>query len=80
MFGIFYFLMIRPGQKKAKEHQAMLQALGKGDEIVTMGGIAGRITKVGEEFLTIEVAENIEIQFKKSAISVLLPKGTLKAL
>jgi preprotein translocase subunit YajC len=80
MIGIFYFLMIRPQQKKAKEHKAMLEALGKGDEIITQGGIAGRITKVGEDFITISVADNVEIQLQRAAVSTLLPHGTLKGL
>ncbi len=80
MFVVLWFLMIRPQQKKAKEHQAMLDALGKGDEVVTGGGIAGRITKVGEQFISLEVAEGIEIQVQKPAVQLVLPKGSLKAL
>ena len=80
MFGIFYFLMIRPQQKKAKEHKAMLESLGKGDEIITQGGIAGRIVRVGDDFLSIAIAENVEVQLQRTAIAVLLPKGTLKPL
>ena len=80
MFAVFYFLMIRPQQKKAKEHKALLEALGKGDEIVTQGGIAGRITKVGDDFIGVSIADNVEIQMKKEAIAVVLPKGTLKTL
>ncbi len=80
MFGVLYFLMIRPQMKKAKEHKALIAALAKGDEVITQGGIAGRISKVGEDFLTVEVAEKVEIQVQKSAISLVLPKGTLKNL
>ena len=72
--------MIRPQQKKAKEHKALLEALGKGDEVVTASGMAGRITKVGDDFVTIEIAANVEIQMQKPSIAVVLPKGTLKSL
>lgn len=80
MFGVLYFLMIRPQMKKAKEHKALLDALGKGDEVITQGGIAGRITKVGEDFVTMAIADNVEIQMQKPAITLVLPKGTLKSL
>ncbi len=80
LIAIMYFLMIRPQQKKAKEHKALLEALSKGDEIVTQGGIAGRITKVGDDFIGVSIADNVEIQMKKEAIAVVLPKGTLKTL
>jgi preprotein translocase subunit YajC len=80
MFAVLYFLMVRPQMKKAKEHKALLEALGKGDEVVTQGGLAGRITKVGDDFITIAIAENVEIQMQKGAISLVLPKGTLKNL
>ena len=80
MFAVLYFLMIRPQQKKANEHKALLEALAKGDEVVTNSGIAGRITKVGDEFLTVEVAENVQIQMQKGAVVVVLPKGSLKNL
>lgn len=80
MFVVLYFLMIRPQMKRAKEHKALIEALAKGDEVVTGGGIAGRITKVGENFVAIEVADTVEIQVQKQAVTLLLPKGTLKAL
>lgn len=84
MFVVMYFLMIRPQMKKAKEHQRMVGELQKGDEVVTQGGIAGRIAKVGENYLTVEVAEGkdgpVTVQVQKNAISALLPKGTLKGL
>jgi preprotein translocase subunit YajC len=84
MFIVLWFLMIRPQMKKAKEHQKMLDAIQKGDEVVTQGGMAGRITKVGENFITIEVSEfkdaPIEVVVQKNAIGALLPKGTLKSL
>jgi len=66
--------------KKAKEHKTLLEALGKGDEVITQGGIAGRIAKVGDDFITISIADNVEIQVQKPAITLVLPKGTLKNL
>ncbi len=80
MFVVLYFLMIRPQMKKAKEHKSLIEALGKGDEVITSGGIAGRITKVSDDFVTVAIAENVEIQIQKPAIAVVLPKGTLKSL
>lgn len=80
MFAVLWFLMIRPQQKKAKEHKAMLDALAKGDEVVTGGGVAGRVVKVGENFVSVEVAQGVEVQVQKPAIALVLPKGTLKAL
>jgi preprotein translocase subunit YajC len=80
MFLVLYFLMIRPQQKKAKEHKAMLDALGKGDEVISQGGIAGRVTKVGDDFVTLAIADNVEIQIQKPSIALVLPKGTLKTL
>ncbi|WP_246171184.1 preprotein translocase subunit YajC [Pandoraea eparura] len=80
MFVVLYFIMIRPQMKRQKETRNMLAALAKGDEVVTSGGLAGRITKVGETFLTVEIAENVEINVQKGAVTTLLPKGTIKAL
>ncbi len=80
MFVVMYFLMIRPQQKKAREQREMMDALGKGDEIVTAGGILGRITKVNDTYITIEIATNTEIVVQKHAVTTLLPKGTLKSL
>ena len=80
MFAVFYFLMIRPQMKKAKEHKALLEALSKGDEVVTQGGLTGRITKVGDDFVSIAIADNVDIQMQKAAITLVLPKGTLKNL
>ncbi len=84
MFVILWFIMIRPQMKKAKEHQKMVAELAKGDEVVTQGGIVGRITKVGENHLTLEVAEGkdgpIELIIQKNAVGALLPKGTMKTL
>lgn len=84
MFGVLWFLMIRPQMKKTKEHQKMVGELAKGDEVVTQGGIVGRITKVGENYMTVEIAEGkdggVEVVVQKSAVGALLPKGTLKTL
>ena len=80
IFVIMYFLMIRPQMKKAKEHKALVAALAKGDEVVTQAGIAGRIAKVGDDFISVEIAEKVEVQIQKSAIALVLPKGTLKNL
>ncbi|HYR33559.1 MAG TPA: preprotein translocase subunit YajC [Burkholderiales bacterium] len=80
MFVLLYFLMIRPQMKRAKEQKAMIEALQKGDEVVTAGGVVGRITKLGEQYVTVEIAPNIEIVVQRSAVQVPLPKGTLKTL
>jgi len=75
---IFYFLLIRPQQKKQKEHQAMLGKLAAGDEVVTAGGILGRIVEVGDQFLTIEIADNVRIKVQRFQVTTIVPKGTLK--
>lgn len=80
IFVVFWFLMIRPQNKRAKEHKAMLSALQKGDEVITQGGILGRITKISDDYLTIEIAEKIEVVVQKPAIGLVLQKGTLKTL
>jgi len=80
MFVVLYFLMVRPQMKRAKEHKVLLEALTKGDEVVTQGGIAGRVTKINDNFIGVEIADNVEIQVQKQAISLVLPKGTLKSL
>lgn len=80
MFVVLWFLMIRPQMKRAKEHKSMLEALQKGDEVVTQGGIAGRVTKVGDNYVTVEVADKVELAVQKSAVTTILPKGTLKTL
>jgi preprotein translocase subunit YajC len=84
MFIVLWFVMIRPQMKKAKEQQKMVSELAKGDEIITQGGIAGRISKVGENYLSVEVAEGkdgpVVITVQKNAVGALLPKGTLKNL
>ena len=80
IFVVFYFLLIRPQQKKAKEARAMLEALQKGDEIVTAGGVLGKISKLGDQYVTVEIANGTEIMVQRGAIAQLLPKGTIKAL
>ncbi|WP_266158642.1 preprotein translocase subunit YajC [Dyella silvatica] len=79
LFVVFYFLMIRPQMKRQKEHRNMVAALSKGDEVVTNGGIAGRVEDVGESFITIEIAPNVSIKLQKGAVSQVLPKGSLKS-
>ena len=80
IFVVFYFLLIRPQQKRAKETRAMLAALQKGDEVVTAGGIVGRISKLGEQYATVEIANGIEVNVQRGSVSQLLPKGTIKTL
>jgi preprotein translocase subunit YajC len=80
IFVVFYFLLIRPQQKRAKETKTMLQALQKGDEVVTAGGVVGRIAKLGDQYATVEIAPGVEITVQRAAVAQLLPKGTIKAL
>ena len=80
LFVLLYFLMIRPQMKRAKEHKVMTEALQKGDEVITGGGVLGKITRVGGNYVALEVAENVEIQVQKAAIQTLLPKGTIKSI
>lgn len=78
MFVVLYFIMIRPQMKRQKEHKAMIDAVAKGDEVVTAGGLLGRISKVGESFVHVELASGVEVQLQRTAITQVLPKGTLK--
>jgi len=78
MFVVLYFIMIRPQMKRQKEHKAMVEALAKGDEVVTSGGLLGRVSKLGETFVHLEVANGIELQVQRSSVVQVLPKGTLK--
>ncbi|MEX0960384.1 MAG: preprotein translocase subunit YajC [Burkholderiales bacterium] len=78
MFVLLYFLLIRPQAKRAKEHRAMVQALQKGDEVVTGGGILGKVTKVSENYLSVEIAQNVEVQVQRPTIQLVLPKGSIK--
>ena len=78
MFGVLYFLMIRPQMKRAKEHKTMIEALQKGDEVVAAGGVLGRVTRINDNYVTLEVSSNVEIQIQRSAVQLVLPKGTIK--
>ena len=78
MFVVLYFVMIRPQMKKQKEHRSMIEALAKGDEIATAGGFLGKITKLGESYMSVEIANGVEIQLQRSAVVQVLPKGTIK--
>ena len=80
IFVAFYFFLIRPQQKRAKETRAMLEALQKGDEVITAGGLVGKISKLTDQYASVEIAPNVEITVQRAAISQLLPKGTIKAL
>jgi preprotein translocase subunit YajC len=80
LLAVFYFLILRPQQKRAKEHKVMMDALQKGDEVVTIGGILGKVTKVGDENVGVEIADNVVVQLQKPAIQNVLPKGTIKSL
>jgi preprotein translocase subunit YajC len=77
--GVMYFLMIRPQMKRQKEHRAMLDKLGTGDEVITNGGIAGVVREIGDSFITVEIADNLRVRVQKGAIATVLPKGTLKS-
>ena len=80
MFVLLYFLMIRPQMKRAKEAKAMIEALQKGDEVITAGGVVGRISKLGEQYVTLEIAPGTEVVVQRAAVSAPLPKGTIKTL
>lgn len=80
LVAVFYFLILRPQQKRAKEQKAMIEALQKGDEVATVGGVLGKVTKVGEDSAAIEIADNVVIQVQKAAIQNVLPKGTIKSI
>lgn len=79
LFAVFYFLLIRPQMKRAKEQRAMIAALAKGDEVVTNGGLAGRIEELGDSFVVLEIADGVSVKMQKVAIAQVLPKGTLKS-
>ncbi len=78
MFVVLYFVMIRPQMKRQKEHKAMIEALAKGDEVVTAGGFLGKVSKLGDIYLGVELADGVEVQLQRSAVVQVLPKGTLK--
>lgn len=77
---VFYFIIWRPQSKRTKEHRALITSLGKGDEVVTSGGMIGRITRVEEDYLVLEVADRVQIKMQKGAIAAALPKGTIKSI
>lgn len=78
MFAVLYFVMIRPQMKRQKEHRAMIDALAKGDEVATAGGMLGKVTKLGDNYVGVEIANGVEIQLQRSAVIQVLPKGTIK--
>jgi len=78
MFVVLYFVMIRPQMKRQKEHKAMVEALAKGDEVVTAGGFLGKVSKIGETYIGVELADGVEVQMQRSAVIQVLPKGTVK--
>lgn len=80
IFVLFYFMLIRPQMKQAKEQKAMIAALQKGDEVATSGGIVGKITKVTDEFVSLEIAQSVTINVQRHTIQTMLPKGTIKAI
>ena len=78
MFVVLYFIMIRQQMKRAKEHRAMVDALQKGDEVVAAGGVVGKVSKLNDNYVTMQIADNVEIQVQRSAVQLVLPKGTIK--
>jgi preprotein translocase subunit YajC len=78
MFVVLYFIMIRPQMKRQKEHKAMIDAIAKGDEVVIGGGLLGKISKLGETYVSVEVATNVEVQVQRTSVVQVLPKGTIK--
>src|SRR5699024_9983903 len=80
MMGVFYFFLIRPQQKRAKEHKNLVQGLNKGDEVVTSGGILGKVVKVTDDFIVVEISNNLEIKLQKQSVQATLPKGTIKSI
>ena len=79
LFAVFYFVLIRPQSKRQKEHKAMVAGLAKGDEVVTNGGLLGKITNVGDNFATIEISSGLEVRVQRVAIAALMPKGTIRS-
>lgn len=80
LFAVFYFLAIRPQRKRQKEHANMVAAIAKGDEVVTTSGILGKVNKTDDDYVVLQVADNVELKFQKSAVHAVLPKGTLKSI
>lgn len=79
-FGIMYFMIIRPQTKRAKEHKKMLEALSKGDEVVTNGGLLGKVSEIGDTFVAVELSEGMTVKVQKQAVAAVMPKGTMKSL
>jgi preprotein translocase subunit YajC len=79
LFAIFYFLLIRPQAKRAKEHKKMVEALAKGDEVVTNGGLLGKVTDVSDDFVVVEIAEGVSVNVQRQSVASLMPKGTVKS-
>jgi preprotein translocase subunit YajC len=80
LFAVFYFLLIRPQQKRAKEHKKLVDNLAKGDEVVTQGGLLGRVTEVGENFIEVEIASDVKVKVQRPSVVAVMPKGTIKSL
>ena len=80
LFAVFWFFLIRPQMKQAKEHRTMVDALAKGDEVVTTGGMLGKIKEIGDNFIVLEIAKEVQVKIQKNAISATMPKGTMKTL
>lgn len=80
LFAVFWFFLIRPQMKQAKEHRTMVEALAKGDEIITNGGMLGKIKEIGDNFIVLEIAKEVQVKIQKNAVSATLPKGTIKTL
>ena len=79
LFAVFYFVLIRPQSKRQKEHKAMVASLSKGDEVVTNGGLLGKITNVGDSFVTVEISDGLEVKVQRLSVAALMPKGTIKS-
>lgn len=79
IFAVFYFMLIRPQMKRSKEHRQLVKQLGKGDEVVTNGGLLGRITDVSESFITLEIADNVQVKLQRQSVTNIMPKGTIKS-
>ncbi|ALG68107.1 preprotein translocase subunit YajC [Beggiatoa leptomitoformis] len=80
LFVVFYFLLIRPQTKRVKEHKTMVDSLAKGDEIVTQGGLLGKVTNLGDNFIAVEIAPNLEVKIQRQSVAAVMPKGTIKTL
>ena len=79
LFAVFYFLLIRPQQKRTKEHKKMVEAVAKGDEVVTNGGLLGKVIEIGDTFLTVTITEGVDVKLQRSSVAATVPKGTIKS-